>query len=159
MGSTHEALLLHTKVWCLCKAKHCPVVCVVGWISSCLFTEHHFSHERVTEKLKLFRHQFSSVQFISVAQSCPTLCDPMNCSMPGFPVHHQLPEFTQTHVHWVGDAIQPSHPLSCPSPPAFSLSQHQGLFQWVNSLHEVAKVLEFQLQNQSFHWTPRTDLL
>ena len=84
-------------------------------------------------------------QFSSVAQSCPTLCDPMNCSMPGLPVHHQLLEFTQTHVHRVGDAIQPSHPLSSPSPPAPNPSQHQGLFQWVNSSHEVAKVLEFQL--------------
>ena len=86
-----------------------------------------------------------SVQFSSVAQSCPTLCDPMNRSMPGLPVHHQLPEFTQTHVHQVSDAIQPSHPLSSPSPPAPNPSQHQGLFQWVNSLHEVAKVLEFHL--------------
>ena len=100
-----------------------------------------------------------SVQFSSVAQSYPTLCDHMNPSTPGLPVHHQLPEFTQTHVHRVGDAIQPSHPLSSPSPPAFNLSQHQGLFQWVNSLHEVAKVLGFQLQHQSFQWTPRTDLL
>ena len=99
-----------------------------------------------------------SVQFSSVAQSCPTLCDPMNRSTPGLPVHHQLPEFTQTHVHWVSDAIQPSHPLSSPSPPAFNLSQHQGL-KWVGSSHEVAKVLEFQLQHQSFQWTPRTDLL
>ena len=81
----------------------------------------------------------------SVAQSCPTLCDPMNRSTPGLPVHPQLPEFTQTHIHWVGDAIQPSHPLSSPSPPAPSPSQHQSLFQWVNSSHEVAKVLEFQL--------------
>ena len=95
----------------------------------------------------------------SVAQSCPTLCDPMNRSMPGLPVHHQLPEFTQTGVHWVGAAIQPSHPLSSPSPPAPNPSQHQGLFQLVNSSHEVAKVLEFQLQHQSFQWTPRTDLL
>ena len=86
-----------------------------------------------------------SVQFSSVAQSCPTLCNPMNRSTPGLPVHHQLPEFTQTHVHRVGDAIQPSHPLSSPSPPAPNPSQHQGLFQWVNSSHEVAKVLEFQL--------------
>ena len=85
------------------------------------------------------------VQFSSVAQSCPTLCDPMNCSMPGLPVHHHLLEFTQTHVHQVGDAIQPSHPLSSPSPPAPNPSQHQSLFQWVNSSHEVAKVLEFQL--------------
>ena len=98
-------------------------------------------------------------QFSSVTQSCLTPCDPINRSTPGLPVHHQLPEFTQTHVHWVGDAIQPSHPLSSPSPPAFNLSQHQGLFQWVSSLHQVAKVLEFQLQCQSFQWTPRTDLL
>ena len=102
---------------------------------------------------------FSSVQFSSVTQSCPTLCIPMNHSTPGLPVHHQLPEFTQTHIHWVGDAIQPSHPLSSPSPPAPKPSQHQSLFQWVNSSHEVAKVLEFQLQHQSFQWTPRADLL
>ena len=100
-----------------------------------------------------------NVQFSSVTQSCPTLCEPMNHSTPGLPVHHQLPEFTQTHVHRVGDAIQPSHPLSSPSPPAPNPSQHQSLFQWVNSSHEVAKVLEFQLQHQSFQWTPRTDLL
>ena len=79
----------------------------------------------------------------SVAQSCPTLCDPMNRSTPGLPVHHQLPEFTETHVHRVTDAIQPSHPLSFPSPPAPNPSQHRSLFQWVNSSHEVAKVLEF----------------
>ena len=83
----------------------------------------------------------------------------MNHSSPGLPVHHQLPEFIQTHVHRVGDAIQPSHPLSSPSPPALNPSQHQGLFQWVNSSHEVAKVLEFQLQHQSFQWIPRTGLL
>ena len=93
-----------------------------------------------------------SVQFSSVAQSCLTLCDPRDCSTPGFPVHHQLPKFTQTDVHWVGDAIQPSHPLLPPSPPAFNLSQHQGLFKWVSSSHQVAKVLEFQLQHQSFQW-------
>ena len=98
-------------------------------------------------------------QFSSIAQSCPTLCDPMNCSTPGLPVHHQLPEFTQTHVHWLSDAIQPSHPLSLPSPPALNLSQHQGLYQCVSSSHPVAKVLGFQLQHQSFQWTPRTDLL
>ena len=84
---------------------------------------------------------------------------PHGLQKPGLPVHHLLPEFTQTHVHWVGDAIQPPHPLSSPFPPAFNLSQHQGLFQWVSSLHQVAKVLEFQLQHQSFQWTPRTDLL
>ena len=86
-----------------------------------------------------------NIQFSSVTQSCPTLCDPMNSSTPGFPVHHQLPEFTQTQVHRVSDTIQPSHPLSSPSPPAPNPSQHQNLSQWVNSLHEVAKVLEFQL--------------
>ena len=99
------------------------------------------------------------VQFSSVAQSCPTLCDPMNYSTPDLPVHYQLPESTQTHVHWVGNAIQPSHPLSSPSPPTLNLSQHQGLFKWVSSSNQVAKVLEFQLQHQSFQWTPRTDLL
>ena len=88
---------------------------------------------------------FSSVQFSSVAQLCPTLCNPMNRSTPGLPVHHQLPDFTQTHVHWVSDAIQPSHPLSSPSLPAPNPSQHQSFFQWVNSSHEVANVLEFQL--------------
>ena len=86
-----------------------------------------------------------SVQFSSVAQSCPTLCNPINRSMPGLPIHHQLSEFTQTHVHRVGDAIQLFHPLSSPFPPAPNPSQHQSLFQWVNSSHEVAKVLEFQL--------------
>ena len=96
-------------------------------------------------------------QFSSVSQSCPTLCAPMDCSTPGLPVHHQLPEFTQTHIHWVSDAIQPAHPLLPPSPPAFNLSQHQGLFQLVSSLHQVAKVLELQLQ--SFQWILRTDFL
>ena len=86
-----------------------------------------------------------SVQFSSVTQSCSTLCDLMDCSMPGLPFHHQLLELTQTHVHWVGDAIKSSHPLSSPSPPTFNLSQHQGLFKWVSSSHQVSKVLEFQL--------------
>ena len=98
------------------------------------------------------------VQFSSV-QSRPTLCDPMDCSTPGLPVHCQLPEFTQTHVHWVGDAIQPSHPLSSSSLPALNLPQHQGLFKWVSSSHQVAKVLEFQLQHQSFQWIFRVYFL
>ena len=87
-----------------------------------------------------------------VTQSCPTLCNPMGWSTPGFPALHQLPELAPTHVHWVSDAIQPSHPLSSPYPPAFNLSQRQGLFQWVLSSHQVAKVLELQLQHQSFQW-------
>ena len=95
-----------------------------------------------------------TVQFSSVAQACPTLCDPMNHSTPGLPVHHKLSEFTQTHAQRVGDAIQPSHTLLSPSSPASNPSLHQGFFQWVNSSHEVAKVLEFQLQHQSFQWTP-----
>ena len=87
-----------------------------------------------------------------VPQACPTLCDPMDCSTPGFPVLHHLPELAQTDVHWVGDAIQPPHPLSPSSPAAFNLSQHQGLFHWVHCSHQVAKVLEIQLQHQSFQW-------
>ena len=107
---------------------------------------------------QIFVAQFS-LQFSSVTQSCLTLCNPMNRSTPGLPVHHQLPEFTQTHVHRVSNAIQPSHPLSSPSPPALNLSRHQGLFQWVSSSHQVAKVLEFQLQHLSFQWIFRTDFL
>ena len=95
-----------------------------------------------------------SPQFGPVAQLCLTLCNPMDCSMPGLPVHHQLPEFTQTHVYWVSDVIQPSHSLSSPSPPAFNLSQHQGLFQWAGSPHQMAKVLEFQFQHQSSNEHP-----
>ena len=109
---------------------------------------------------------FSRVQYSSVVQSCLTLCDPMECSTPGLPVHRQLPEFTQTHVHWVGYAIQPSHPLSSPSPPlsspsppTFSLSRDQGLLQWVGSSHQCPKLLEPQLQHQSFQWIFRVDFL
>ena len=121
------------------------------------FLKTHYLHYHCTMSLypcraAQVRH---SVQFSSVTQSCLTLCDPMDCSTAGLPVHHQLPEFTQTHVQWVGDTIQPSHPLPSPSPPALNLAQHQGLFKWVRSLHQVAKVLEFQLQPQSYQWTPR----
>ena len=98
-------------------------------------------------------------QFSSVAQQCVTLCNPSDYSTQGFPAHHQLPELAQTHVHQVDDAIQPSHLLSSPSPPAFKVSQHQGLFQWVSSSHQVAKVLELQLQHQSFQWIFRTGFL
>ena len=99
------------------------------------------------------------VQFSSVTQSCLTLCDPMDCSTPGFPVHHQLPKLVQIHLHWVRDAIQPSHPLSSPFPSTFNLTQHQDLFKWVNSSLQMAKGLEFQLQHQSFQWIFRTDFL
>ena len=97
------------------------------------------------------QYLLKSICCCSVTQLCPTLWDPMDCSTPGFPVLHHLPEFTQTHVHWVSDAIQPSHLPPSPSPPAFTLSQHQNLFHWVGSCYHVAKVLELQLQHQSFN--------
>ena len=109
-------------------------------------TEKSVIHDKVSINISSFFFQFSSV-----TQSCPTLCDPMDCSTSGFPVHHQLPELAQTHVHWVGDAIQPSHSLSFPSPPAFNLSQHQGLFKMSQfKMSQVAIVLELQFQHQSF---------
>ena len=108
--------------------------------------------EQVSESPLLF-------SLCSVSQLCPTFCNPMDCSMPGFPVLPNLPKFAQTHGHRVSDAIQPSHSLWPPSSPAFNLSQHQGLFQWVSSSHQVAKVLELQLQQQSFQWICRTDFL
>ena len=110
----------------------------------------------ISPMITIYSSLFSWIQF---TQSCPTLCDHMDCSTPGFPVYHQLPELTQTHVHWIGDAIQPSHLLLSPFPPTFNLSQHQGLFIWVSSSHQVAKGLEFQLQHQSFQWIFRTDFL
>ena len=118
-----------------------------------------YKKQKLTELKREILSSHWVVQFSSVAQSCPTLCDPVNRSTPGLPVHHQLPEFTQTQVHRVGDAIQPSYPLSSPPPPALNLSQHQGLFKWVSSTHQVAKVLEFQLQHQSLpmniqNWFP-----
>ena len=106
-----------------------------------------------------FWHRTSQIICCPVTKSCATLCDPMNCSMPGFPVLHYLPGLAKTHVHWVGDSIQTSYPLLLSSLPALNLSQHQGLFPWVGSLHQVAEVLELQLQHQSFQWIPRTDFL
>ena len=103
-------------------------------------------------KIEHTHHQFSSV-----TQFCLTLCGPSDCSMPKFPIHHQLLELAQTRVHWVNDAIQPSHHLSSPSPSAFNLPQHQDLFQWVSSSHQMAKLLE--LQHQPFQWIFRTDFL
>ena len=124
-GTLYGKLKYHTKVGLFLlqgTLTHWKVVCFTGY---CMY---------------YFNQSVSSVP-----QVCPTLCNPLDWSMPGFPVHHQLPEFTQTQVHWVGDAIHPSHPLSSPSAPAFNLSQHKSLFQWFNSSHEVARVLEFQL--------------
>ena len=118
------------------------------FLGSKITTDGKCSHEIRRFLLPGRKAMTNLVQFSSVAQSCLTLCDPMDHSTPGLPVHHQLPEFTQTHVHWVGDVIQPCHPLSSPSPPALKLSERQGLFKWVSSSHQVAKVLEFQLQHR-----------
>ena len=125
------------------------------WGTKCWYSLDNFQQilpyiwQRVRFSL-FFKFLMHSVQFSSVAQSCLTFCDPMDCSTIGFPVHHQLLELAQihVHVHWVGDVIQPFHPLSSASPPALNLSQHQGLFKWVSSLHQLAIVLEFQLQHQ-----------
>ena len=138
-----------------------PFFLVLFWLHSFLFDNETFYplHENFPEESRNTIAKIHLEYISSVAQSCPTLCNPVNSSTPGLPVHHQFPEFTQTHVHRVGDVIQPSHPLLSPSPPAPNPSQQQGLFECVNSSHEVAQVLEFQLQHQSFQWTPRTDLL
>ena len=114
-----------------------------------------WKHYRILRMVSfLFLYQFSSV-----TQLWTTLCNSMNYRTPGFPVDHELRKSTETPVHWVSDAIQPSHPLSFPSPPALNVSEHQGLFQWVSSSHQVAKLLEFQLQHQSFQWIFRPDFL
>ena len=129
-----------------------------AWNNIYFFWEMSFSPPLQTPPSPANHYQLL-VQFSSVTQSCPTLRNTMDHSTPGLPVHHQLLESIQTHVHWVGDAIQPSEPLSSLSPSAFNLSQYQGLFKWVSSLHQVAKVMEFQLQHQSFQWIFRTDFL
>ena len=123
------------------------------------FTRYHYSEYNNIFTFISEIHTFICFPITHSVQSCPIICNPVDGSMPGFPVHHQVLKVDQTHVHQVGDAIQPSHPLLAPSPPAFNLPQNQGLFHWVSSLHQVAKILEFQLQHQSFQWAPRTDLL
>ena len=128
---------------------------IFSWVHSSLLGKHRVTWSFMWKVFILMWYNYS--QLSPVAQSCPTLCNPMDCSMTGFPGHHQLPELAQTHVCQVGDAIQPSHPLSSPSPPALNLSQHQGLFQWISSSIQVAKVLELQLQHQSFQWVFMTD--
>ena len=143
-------LLPQDTFWCPQTDQFSPIH---AFIFLCNFYSEHLSQITISNGTS------TSVQFSSVAQSCLTLCNLMDCSTPGLPVHHQLPELTQTHVHWVSDAIQPSHPLSSPSPPAFNVSQHQGLFKWVNSSHHMAQVLVFHLQHQSFQWIFRTDFL
>ena len=129
---------------------YCVLFSCYGYISS---TSDHQALDPGDPVLNLHIPPFSSVQSLSHVRLF------VNCSTPGLPVHHQLPEFTQTHVHWVSDVIQLSHPLLSPSPAALNLSQHQGLLKCVSSSHQVAKLLEFKPQHQSFQWTPRTDLL
>ena len=125
-----------------------------GWRSLVGYSPWGHKESDTTERLHF---TFSSVQFSP--QLCPTLCNPMDYSTPGFPVHHQLPEIIQTQDHWVSDVIQPSHPLSSPFPSTFNLSQHWGLFKLISSMHQEAKVLEFQYQHESFQWVVRTDFL
>ena len=137
-------IILSSLIFSLISSEFCAIL----WKSSPLWVKMNFP-----------RVYPDTIQFSSVTQLCLTLHDPLDCSMPGLLVHHQLPEFTQTHVHWVGEANSPSHPLPSPSPPAFNLSHHQGLLKWLSSLHQVAKVLEFQLQHQSYQWTFRIDFL
>ena len=127
-----------------------------SWFS--LILNHRLPQYRLLENhISFFQIPWSICCCCSVARSCPIICDPMNCRTPVFSVLHYFPEFAQTHIHWVNDAIQPSYPLSLPSPLALSISQHQGLFQWIGSSHEVAKLLELQLQHQSFQWIFRVD--
>ena len=128
------------------------------FLSSKITADSDCSHE-IKDTWLFGRKAMPSLQFSSVTQSWSTLCDPMDCSTLGFPVHHQVPELAQIHVHRVGDTIQPSHLLLSPFPPSFNLSQQQGLFQWVSSSQQVAKVLELQLQHQSFQWIFRVDFL
>ena len=126
---------------------------------------HWFSNGLLVLLLKSKNHRprdfllMKAYQFSSITQLYPTLCDPVDCSTPGFPVFYYLPEFAQTHVHWVGYAIQPSHPLPLHSPAVLNLSQHQGLFQQLNSSCEMAKVMELRLRHQSFQWICRVDFL
>ena len=130
------------------------------WMSSWCCRSYNWKYSVVDQLIGKYTDGDKVVfQFSSVALLCPTLCKPMDLSSPGLPVHHQLPQFIQTDVYWVGDAIQPSHPLLAPSPPTFNLSQHQGLFQQISSSCQVARVLEFQLQHQFFQWIFRTDFL
>ena len=149
MGSSHWGKENFTWIWQGSKSCNKTVTSLTG------------QGQRIPGKLTRRGHWKllnTELQFISVVQSRPALCNPMNRSTPGLPVHHQLLEFTQTHAHWVSDVIQPSHPLLSPSP-SLNLSQHRGLCKWVSSSHQVAKVLEFQLQHQSFQWIFRTDFL
>ena len=145
-------------------AKHCyKLYFITEWYCLCVLILHNFYHFYLLSRKYWCNYFWTAYLYgnfcCPFTQSCLTLCNPMNCSTPGFPVLHHLPEFAQTHFHWVSDAIQPFHLLPPPSLPPLNVSQHQSLFQWVSSSYRVAKVLEIQLQHQSFQWTFRVDLL
>ena len=142
----HILIRIHSFIYTYEQFSWKPKNCTTNLVPPTKINLHFFSTYFSTLCVCNFTLIGHSVQFSSFAQTCPILWDPTDCSTPGFPVHHQLPEFTQIHVHWASDAIQPSQP------PAFNLSQHQGLLKWVSSSHQVAKVMEFQLQHQSFQW-------
>ena len=136
---------------------HMPRVGIAWSYGSFIFVFVSSLHTIRHRAVRVYIPQCRRVQFSSVTQF--DLCNPTDCITPGFPVHHPFQELAQIHIHWVSDAIQPSHPLLSPSPPAFSLSQDQGLFQWISSSHQVARLLEFQRQYPSFQWIFRTDFL
>ena len=146
-STAHLQILLNLQIWV---HSLLPCNCLPSLWKSLLLLLNSYNYTYVSS---------TSIQFSSVTQSCLTLCNHMDCSIPDLPVHHQLPELAQTHVHGAGDASQPSHPPLSPSPPAFNLAQHQGLFQWVSSSYQVAKGLKFQLQHQSFQWIFRIHFL
>jgi len=146
--ATHSDLIIITKFLSTCCSQYTTNIIFIFFSTSLMYLPPAPAPLTIIPHLPEFQNiQFSLVQFSSVAQSCLILYNPMDCCMSGVPVHYQLPEFTQTHVHWVGDTIQSSRPLSFPSPPAFNLSEHQGLFKWVSSSHYMDKELEFQHQH------------
>ena len=154
-------LMLKTRVggYIIKYSKHWLFTLTVASISTTILRKKvHVNYCRSNTNLKLSRES-SYIQSSSVYQLCLTLSNSMECNTPGFPIQHQFLDLAQTHVHRVGDAIEPSHPLPSASPPAFNLSQHKGLFQWVSSSHHAAKVLEFQLQQESLKWIFRIDFL
>ena len=155
------AIITHTHKHRISKCILIILKCILAWIYKYNLYIHIYNYLYIYKHfcIHIYIEIFILNQFSSVTQSCLTLWDPVNLSTPDLPVHHQLPESIQTHVHWVGDVIQPFYRLSFPSPPALNFSQYQGLFKWVSSSHQGVKVLEFQLQHQFFQWTLRTDLL
>ena len=163
--SVSTSFMPHILIWLICWFTYSFIQQLYIWQfgfsgNPKITTDHRRCFYRHCNLVTETKHTHNVTNLVSsVAPLCPTLCNPMDWSTPVFPVHHKLPQLAQTHVHWVSDATQPSHPLPTPSPPIFSVSQHQGLFKRVSSSHQVAEELEFQLQLQSFQWIFRTDFL